>query len=383
MKKPGCRALAAAAAAGVFLTGCTDMGWLPPNLNGAYGDTVDELYYKIMVVVAVTFFLTEGLLIYSIVRFRAASGRRAIYSHGSKKTELLWSIVPGFILLWLALVQKDAWFHIKSEFPKESEAVAVQVMPEQFAWNFRYPGADGAFGTEDDLLELNNLHVPVGKNVVTRMSSKDVIHSFFIPLLRVKQDVLPGMMTRAWFRADKIAVWNLKTHKIEYLTLADFDARKVAFPASTDRAGFVGPRYGVRNAATGVFIPNDQPGGKRKNGARDIDYEPPRDKEGGTAVGKKIPIAHRGKIEDRPWEEAEYVHHPLDLACAELCGLQHYRMRGMVWVEPEYLFRNWLEERERSRAQYLEEYGESPFLAAPKWQKVWDGIHAEYNGAFR
>ncbi|MGH7425345.1 MAG: cytochrome c oxidase subunit II, partial [Candidatus Methylomirabilales bacterium] len=315
MKKPGCRALAAAAAAGVFLPGCTDMGWLPENLNGAYGDTVDELYYKIMVVVAVAFFLTEGLLLYSIVRFRASAGRRAIYSHGSKKTELLWSIVPGFILLWLALVQKDAWFRIKAEFPREEDSIAVQVMPEQFAWNFRYPGADGAFGTEDDLIELNNLHVPVGKNVVTRMSSKDVIHSFFIPLLRVKQDVLPGMMTRAWFRADKIGAWNLKTNKVEYLTPADFDARKVALSPMGEQVGF-GLRYGVRDAATGTFTPADQPGGKRRNGHRDIAYDPPRDKEKRILVGKRIPIAHQGRIEDLPWEEAEYVHHPLDLACA-------------------------------------------------------------------
>ncbi len=368
MKKPGCRALAAALAAGVFLPGCTDMGWLPPNLNGAYGDTVDELYYKIMVVVAVAFFLTEGLLLYSIVKFRAASGRRAIYSHGSKKTELLWSIVPGFILIWLALVQKDAWFHIKSEFPKESEAVAVQVMPEQFAWNLRYPGADGAFGTEDDLIELNNLHVPVGKNVVTRMSSKDVIHSFFIPLLRVKQDVLPGMMTRAWFRADKIAVWNLRTHKVEYLTPSEFDARKVGFPPAGERPGF-GLRYGVRDPATGAFTPADQPGGKRRNGHRDIDYAPPK--------VERVAIAHQGKFEDLPWQEADCVHHALDLACAELCGANHYKMRGMVWVEPEFVFKRWVEER----AKFLEEYGE--FAESPKWAKIWDGVHAEYNGAFR
>ena len=151
MKTPWRRTLAAAIAAGVFLPGCTDMGWLPPNINGAYGGTVDGLYFKIMVVVAVAFFVTEGLLLYSIVRFRASAGRKAIYSHGSKRTELVWSIVPGFILLWLALVQKDAWFHIRSEFPRDADAVVVQVMPEQFAWNFRYAGKDGKFGTDDDV----------------------------------------------------------------------------------------------------------------------------------------------------------------------------------------------------------------------------------------
>ncbi|HET6202435.1 MAG TPA: cytochrome c oxidase subunit II [Planctomycetota bacterium] len=371
MKTPGRRTLAAGLAAGVSLPGCTDMGWLPPNINGAYGGTIDGLYYKIMVVVAVAFFVTEGLLVYSIVRFRASAGRKAVYSHGSKRTELLWSIVPGFILIWLALVQKDAWFHIRSEFPRDADALVVQVMPEQFKWNFRYAGKDGKFGIDDpdatdDVVSRGNLHIPVNRNVVTRMSSKDVIHSFFLPYLRVKQDVLPGMLTRVWFAANRIGAWNLKTHRLELLTPEEFERAKVGLPTTFARGPGFTLRYGVRDPATGRFTPQDDPSGagKRKTGRRDLDYEPPR--------AEKVPIARGGKVEELPWQEAGYVLHPLEIACAELCGNNHFTMRGMLWVEPEWLFLRWLE----GKAADQRENGDETLEL---WMNVWDAQHRAYN----
>ena len=84
------------------------------------------------------------------------------------------------------------------------DALQVQVTGEQFAWNFRYAGPDGKFGTPDDILTLNQLHFPVGKAVVATLTSKDVIHSFFLPEFRVKQDLVPGMKTRIWFEANRV-----------------------------------------------------------------------------------------------------------------------------------------------------------------------------------
>ncbi len=85
----------------------------------------------------------------------------------------------------------------------------IEVTAEQFAWNIRYPGPDGQFGTPDDVVTLNQLHFPVGQKVVVSLHSKDVIHSFFLPEFRVKQDAVPGMTTKVWFDASHVGQWEI------------------------------------------------------------------------------------------------------------------------------------------------------------------------------
>jgi cytochrome c oxidase subunit 2 len=106
--------------------------------------------------------------------------------------------------------------------PDASKALHVRMVAEQFAWNFQYPGKDGKFGKtdtsqisgdnplgidtedpagKDDLVTVNNLHIPVHRPVIVDVSSKDVIHSFNIPVLRVKQDTVPGQLISVWFEA--------------------------------------------------------------------------------------------------------------------------------------------------------------------------------------
>jgi cytochrome c oxidase subunit 2 len=81
--------------------------------------------------------------------------------------------------------------------------IVVQAAGKQFNWQFTYPGPDGRFGTEDDLQLDNDLHVPVGKPVRLILTSKDVIHSFFLPNFRLKQDAMPGREIPVWFQASK------------------------------------------------------------------------------------------------------------------------------------------------------------------------------------
>jgi len=328
-------------------------GWLPENLNEAYGGRIDSLYVMILVVVAVAFVATEGVLLYCCVRYRAKPGAKAHYSHGSKKAELFWSILPGFVLLWLALAQRDAWFDIRDRFPADSESVVVQVMPEQFQWNFRYPGADGKFGGEDDVTMNGVMHVPVGKPIVTRMNSKDVIHSFFLPHLRVKQDVVPGMMTRVWFQADRIPCWDLREGKVVYLGPQEFDQRRVA----------VHPEWGddYLNDEFSFGWEDEIP----VTGVKTYRYKPP--------LTEQAWIHHEGKVERRPASEAEMVLHHVEIACAELCGLNHWQMRGMLVIEPEPLYRRWLE----TKAKEIAEFG--PLADLDRWKNNWDAFHAEYN----
>lgn len=188
----------AAAAGGPLAT------WGLPEDISTYGHKIDRLYNWILGMTTVVFVITEGVLIVSVVRFRHKEGRKAKFQHGHKKLEMVWTIVPGVILFILAIVQISTWMEIKSELPKAD--LTVRVFAKQFEWNFGYQGPDGEFltdDTEDDAFTINELHVPVDKNVVLEMRSQDVLHSLFMPNLRFKQDLVPGITIRNWFQATK------------------------------------------------------------------------------------------------------------------------------------------------------------------------------------
>jgi cytochrome c oxidase subunit 2 len=85
----------------------------------------------------------------------------------------------------------------------------VQVTAKQFNWEVLYPGPDGKFETDDDKMIENDLHVPVNEVVRVRLASKDVIHSFFVPQFRLKQDAVPGRVIEVWFQATKPGVYEL------------------------------------------------------------------------------------------------------------------------------------------------------------------------------
>jgi cytochrome c oxidase subunit 2 len=148
------------------------------------------------------FFLTEGLLVYFILKYRARPGGKAVHTHGSHGLELAWTFIPGLILFCLAVFQMGAWGEIKfkSEFPAEEDSVVVQVFAKQFEWYFRYAGADGKFGTTDDVTKLGEMHVPVDRNVIVKLRTRDVLHSFWLENVRLKQDLLPGQIIPQWFR---------------------------------------------------------------------------------------------------------------------------------------------------------------------------------------
>ena len=80
---------------------------------------------------------------------------------------------------------------------------------EQFAWNVRYAGADGVLNTSDDITTINQLHLPVQQTVLFRIKSKDVIHSFFVPQFRMKQDAVPGLTSRLWVKPMKVGQYEI------------------------------------------------------------------------------------------------------------------------------------------------------------------------------
>ncbi len=201
-------ALLALALAAVPAAGSALPFWLHlPEGVSSYSGKIDGLFHLILWITGTIFVVVEFLLLFFIFRYRHREGRRARYTHGNNRLEVTWTIIPAFICVVLALLSRRAWAEIKQQLPHD--AMEIEITAEQFAWNIRYPGPDGKFGTADDIVTLNQLHFPVGRPVVATLRSKDVIHSFFLPEFRVKQDAVPGMSTRIWFDATRVGHWEI------------------------------------------------------------------------------------------------------------------------------------------------------------------------------
>ena len=124
------------------------------------------------------------------------------YTHGSHNLEVIWTILPAATLLFIAIYQMNAWADVKMRTPKDMPPT-VEVTARQFEWRLRYPGEDGKLGTRDDIYHVNDLHIPVDEEVLVDLKSMDVLHDFFLPHMRIKQDAVPGMTIPVWFRANE------------------------------------------------------------------------------------------------------------------------------------------------------------------------------------
>ena len=257
---------------------------LPINMSvqGAAIDEINAIVHWLMLVL----FVGWGIFfIVSLVKFRASKNAKADYtgvkSHLSSLLEAVVAVIEIVILFGFGF---PIWAARVTDVPSTYESVHLRVVAQQFAWNFHYPGPDGKFGktradlvdeqenpvgldrssdnAADDFYTVNQLHVPVNKKIRIDLTSLDVIHSFSLPELRVKQDVIPGMVIPVHFTATMTSDEFLKT-----------------------------------------------------------------------TIGTK----REGKS--------------LEVTCAQLCGLGHYRMRGFFTVHDDEGYQAWLDEQ----AEYLEE----------------------------
>lgn len=190
--------------------------WFPP-LASQHGADLDRLFMITLSITGSTFIILLLILGYILVRFRERGGGRA-ETRVNRAFELRFALVAGvFVFLvdvGLSVLSEGVWFQIHASDSQPNE-YTVEATGEQFMWQFRYPGPDGTFGAtspalatatnpvgldmrdaaaQDDKVITNNLHLPVGRPARIRLRSKDVIHCFFLPDFRVKQDVVPGML---------------------------------------------------------------------------------------------------------------------------------------------------------------------------------------------
>ena len=181
--------------------------WLPENVS-TYGRDIDWLFHLIYYITGITAILVFATMLVFLVMYRDRPGRRARYTHGNTTLEIVWTVIPSLILVVLTFLSAPAWSRIKIQAPPASDFV-VHVTAKQFNWQVTYPGPDGQFGTADDKTLLDEMHVPVNKVVHVHLRSQDVIHSFFVPNFRMKQDAVPGREIVQWFEATKTGKYEL------------------------------------------------------------------------------------------------------------------------------------------------------------------------------
>ncbi|HXT60852.1 MAG TPA: cytochrome c oxidase subunit II [Pirellulales bacterium] len=193
---------------GLFAWAPSNGFWLPRDIS-KHGWQIDHLFNFILVLTGVVFAATEGLLFWFLWRYDAKTNRTPVkYMHGSHNLEVIWTILPAATLLFIAIYQMNAWADVKMRKPKDMPPT-VEVTARQFEWRLRYPGPDGKLGTPDDIHHVNDLHIPVDEEVLVQLESMDVLHDFFLPNLRIKQDAVPGMSIPVWFRATDTGTYDL------------------------------------------------------------------------------------------------------------------------------------------------------------------------------
>jgi len=202
-----------------------------PVQASAHAGEIDEMLSLVHWLMLIMFVGWGLFLAFVLVRFRAGANPRASYTGAkgkiSKGTEIAVAIIEVVLLVFYAI---PAWAKRVKAFPAENEAVVARVVGHQFAWEIQYPGPDGKFGrtdpklvtadnligidrsdpsAKDDVITSNQLMLPVDRPVLLHLSSQDVIHSFGLYEMRVKQDVIPGMSIPVWFIPTRVGEYEI------------------------------------------------------------------------------------------------------------------------------------------------------------------------------
>ena len=286
---------------------------MPLDASG-HGAPIDAMMSWVHWLMIALFVFWAPFFLYTLWRFSAKRQRMANY-HGVKSK---WSsYVEGAVVVAEAVLLVGfafpIWAEIKNDFPPEDESMHINVVSEQFAWNIVYPGADGEFGRttlakplaldpddpvgEDDIIVPDELHLLKGKPVIIQLTSRDVIHSFGLPQMRVKQDAIPGLTIPVWF--------------VPEMTTAEFHAamtKSMPVSADQDRRRQYPPYRWIAmqeyTAADGTVLVE----------------------QGARVSTRVLDRLHEAGI-------TEVLAAPdMEIACAQLCGGSHFSMRGTVIV---------------------------------------------------
>ena len=181
-----------------------------------YAGDIDALILLIGVLVGFWFILSEAVFIGFILKFRRKKGRKAQYITGEERQQARWIHVPHYLVLvcdvFIVVGAVRVWVDVKQTLPPPD--YTVRVIGQQWAWSFDHPGPDGKLDTEDDISTVDDLHIEVGKVYHYLLEARDVLHSFSVPVFRLKQDALPGRVISGWFEATKTGTYDIQCAEI-------------------------------------------------------------------------------------------------------------------------------------------------------------------------
>lgn len=272
------------------------------NAAAEHGKDVDNLMIISFVMIFVVQFITQALLHYFAFKYRGVEGRKALYFADNNRLEAIWTIVPVIALSVLILYGLYTWNNVMFVDPEEEDVIYIELYAKQFSWEARYAGEDNALGkanvrliegintlgvdmadpnAKDDIV-VNELHLPVGKRVVFKIRSQDVLHSAYMPHFRAQMNCVPGMVTEFSF--------------IPTITTAEFRQ----LPDIIEKVANINKIRGKQS----------------------------------------IDLVAKGEEALEPYQ-FDYL-----LLCNKICGSSHYNMQMKIVVETQEEFDKWISEQE-------------------------------------
>jgi cytochrome c oxidase subunit II len=197
------RAIVAIASLAAFASGCSGSGPQSSlNPKGSVSREIDDLWRLVLVMATIVFVIVMAVMLYSMIRYRERPGddREPKQVHGNTPLEITWTIIPAVILAVLAVPTLRTLFDVRS-VPTGDDVLQISVTGHQWWWEFEYPNERTDDGRT--IVTANELHIPANTVVYLTMTSADVIHSFWVPPLNGKRDVVPGRITNLKLEADE------------------------------------------------------------------------------------------------------------------------------------------------------------------------------------
>ena len=181
-----------------------------PSASTFSGD-IDSLIWLVTILVGVWFVATQLMFFWLLWRFRAGANPKSQYITGKEPHLKRWINYPHVLILIcdviIIVAAVRVWAKVKQTLPPPDDT--VRVVGQQWTWTFQHSGVDGALDTADDVWTSDTLHVAQGKTYHFLLESKDVLHSFFVPVFRLKQDAIPGRTITGWFKATKTGTYDI------------------------------------------------------------------------------------------------------------------------------------------------------------------------------
>ena len=189
--------------------------WLLPSAS-TYASDIDRLFDVITLLVGIPFLIACYLFFSFILRFRAKSGRKAMYITGTEHQYIRWIHWAHIPILTfdvvIVVMAVNVWYDVKQNLP-EADAT-VRLIAQQWAWTFVHPGPDNVLDTADDITTINELHIAANTLYHYKLESKDVLHNFSVPVFRLKQDAIPGRVISGWFEATRTGEFDIQCAEI-------------------------------------------------------------------------------------------------------------------------------------------------------------------------